>query len=127
MSNLGSSLSVINFEKFGEAKGKVFTADNFAKDWDSIYVVPSDLNDGIVNDKVFQKLDRKALVLDVKNPRMAFVMANQENPVFVPSARFEKIAEGKYAIAPNGFLIFNLDFSKLLPESVFFLCRQGFW
>ena len=127
MSNLGSSLSVINFEKFGETKGKVFTADNFAKDWDSIYVVPSDLNDGMVNDKVFQKLDRKALVLDVKNPRMAYVLATQENPIFVPAARFEKTAEGKYAPAPNGFLIFCLDFSIMVPEFVLFLCRQGFW
>ena len=119
MSNLRSSLSVINFEKFGETKGKVFTADNFAKDWDSIYVVPSELSDGIVNDKAFHKVNRKALVLDMKNPRMAYVLANQDDPVFVPAARFEKIAEGRYILARNGFLIFNLDFSRLLPESVF--------
>jgi len=125
MSNLGSSLGVINFEKFGEAKGKVFTADNFAKDWDSIYVIPSELSDGVVNDRTFHKVDRKALVLDIKNPRMAYVIANQDSPVFVPAARFEKIEEGKYS--PKGFLIFNLDFSKLLPEFVLFLCRQGFW
>ena len=125
MSNLGSCLSVIKFEKFGETKGKVFTADNFAKNWDSIYVIPSELSDGIVNDKTFHKVDRKALVLDIKNPRMAYVIANQENPVFVPAARFEEIAEGKYAY--KGFLIFNLDFSILLPEYIFFLCSQGFW
>ena len=125
MSNLRSSLSVINFEKFGETKGKVFTADNFAKDWDSIYVIPSELSDGIVNDRAFHKVDRKALVLDVKNPRMAYVMANQEDPVFVPAARFDKTADGKYV--SKGFLIFSLDFSRLLPESVFFLCKQGFW
>lgn len=125
MSNLGSSLSVINFEKFGEIKGKVFTADNFAKDWDSIYVVPSELSDGIVNDQAFHKVNRKALILDMKNPRMAYVIANQDCPVFVPAARFEKTAEGKYA--PKGFLIFNLDFSNLLPEFIFFLCKQGFW
>ena len=127
MSNLRSSLSVINFEKFGETKGKVFTADNFAKDWDSIYVVPSELSDGIVNDKAFHKVNRKALVLDMKNPRMAYVLANQDDPVFVPAARFEKIAEGRYILARNGFLIFNLDFSIMVPEFVFFLCRQGFW
>ena len=125
MSNLGSSLSVVNFEKFSETKGKVFTADNFAKDWDSIYVVPSEFSDGIVNDQTFHKVDRKVLVLDINKPRMAYVMANPENPVFVPAARFEKIAEGKYAY--KGFLIFNLDFSILLPEYIFFLCRQGFW
>ena len=125
MSNLGSSLGVINFEKFGETKGKVFTADNFAKDWDSIHVIPSELSDGVVNDRTFHKVDRKALVLDMKNPRMAYVIANQDSPIFVPAARFEKIAEGKYA--PKGFLIFNLDFSRLLPEFVFFLCRQGSW
>ena len=127
MSNLGSSLSVINFEKFSETKGKVFTADNFAKDWDSIYVVPSELSDGIVNDQTFHKVDRKALVLDMKNPRMAYLMANQDTPVFVSAARFEKIAEGKYTPAQNGFLIFSLDFSIMLPEFIFFLCRQGFW
>ena len=33
MSNIGSSLDVINFKKFGVTKGKVFAADNFAKDW----------------------------------------------------------------------------------------------
>lgn len=117
MSNIGSSLSVIDFEKFSETKGKVFTADNFAKDWDSIYVVPSELSDGIVNDRAFHKVDRKALVLDMKNPRMAYVLANQDNPFFVPRARFD----GK------GFLIFSLDFSQMIPEYVFFLCRQGFW
>ena len=127
MSNLGSCLSVIKFEKFGEAKGKVFTADNFAKDWDSIHVIPSELSDGIVNDMKFHKVDRKALVLDVKNPRMAYVMATKEKPVFVPAARFEKIAEGRYAIARNGFLIFNLDFSIMLPEFVLYLCKQGSW
>lgn len=71
MSNLYSSLEMINFGKFDETKGKVFTADNFAKDWDSIYVTPSELSDGIVNDETFHKVDRKALVLDIKNPRMA--------------------------------------------------------
>ena len=125
MSNIGSSLDVINFKKFGETKGKVFTADHFAKDWDSIYVLPSELSDGIVNDQVFHKVDRKALVLDMKNPRMAYVMANQDNPVYVPAARFDETAEGEYV--RKGFLIFNLDFSSLLPESVFFLCRIGIW
>lgn len=125
MSNLGSSLGVINFEKFGETKGKVFTADNFAKDWDSIYVIPSELSDGIVNDQTFHKVDRKALVVDMKNPRMVYVMANKENPVFVPAARFDKTDKGTYV--PKGFLIFILDFSRLLPDFVFFLCRQGSW
>lgn len=125
MSNLRSSLSLINFEKFGETKGKVFTADNFAKDWDSIYVIPSELSDGIVNDETFHKVDQKALVLDMKNPRMAYVIANPDNPVFVPAARFDKTGEGKYVA--KGFLIFSLDFTCLLPEFVFYLCRQGFW
>lgn len=125
MSKIGNTLGVIKFEKFGETKGKVFTADNFAKDWDSIYVIPSELSDGIVNDQTFHKVDRKALVVDIKNPRMAYVMANQENPVFVPAARFDKTDKGTYV--PKGFLIFILDFSRLLPEFVFFLCRQGSW
>lgn len=125
MSNLGSCLSVMNFEKFGETKGKVFTADNFAKNWDSIYVIPSELSDGIVNDKTFHKVDRKALVLDIKNPRMAYVIANQENPVFVPKARYEETTKGKYALA--GFFVFILDFSRLLPDFIFFLCKQGYW
>ena len=125
MSKIGNTLGVIKFEKFGETKGKVFTADNFAKDWDSIYVIPSELSDGIVNDQTFHKVDRKALVVDIKNPRMAYVMANQENPVFVPAARFDKTVDGTYV--PKGFLVFVLDFSRLLPEFVFFLCRQGSW
>ncbi len=125
MSNLRSSLSVINFEKFGETKGKVFTADNFAKDWDSIHVIPSELSDGVVNDQTFHKVDRKALVLDMKNPRMAYVIASKDTPVFVPAARFDKATEGRYV--RKGFLIFNLDFSQLLPEFVFFLCRQIIW
>ncbi|MBQ6681807.1 MAG: HAMP domain-containing histidine kinase [Prevotella sp.] len=125
MSNLGSSLSLINFEKFDETKGKVFTADNFAKDWDSIYVIPSELSDGVVNAQTFHKVDFKALVLDMKNPRMAYIMANQDNPVFVPAARFDKTGEGKYV--RKGFLIFSLDFSQMLPEFVFYMCRQGFW
>jgi len=125
MSNLRSSLSLINFEKFGETKGRVFTADNFAKDWDSIYVIPSELSDGIVNDETFHKVDQKALVLDMKNPRMAYVIANPDKPVFVPAARFDKTGEGKYVA--KGFLIFSLDFTCLLPEFVFYLCRQGFW
>lgn len=125
MSKIGNTLGVIKFEKFGETKGKVFTADNFAKDWDSIYIIPSELSDGIVNDQTFHKVNRKALVLDMKNPRMAYVMANQENPVFVPAARFDKTVDGTYV--PKGFLVFILDFSRLLPEFVFFLCRQGSW
>lgn len=125
MSKIGNTLGVIKFERFGETKGKVFTADNFAKDWDSIYVIPSELSDGIVNDQTFHKVDRKALVVDMKKPRMAYVMANQEYPVFVPAARFDKTVDGTYV--PKGFLVFVLDFSRLLPEFVFFLCRQGSW
>lgn len=125
MSNLGSSLSLIYFEKFDETKGKVFTADNFAKDWDSIYVIPSELSDGVVNAQTFHKVDCKALVLDMKNPRMAYIMANHDNPVFVPAARFDKTGDGKYV--RKGFLIFSLDFSQLLPEFVLYMCRQGFW
>ncbi len=125
MSNLYSSLSMVDFEKFGETKGKVFTADNFAKNWDSIYVTPSELSDGFVNDETFHKVDRKALVLDMKNPRMAYVLAEQDNPVYVPTARYEKSAEGTYK--PKGFLIFNLDFGRVLPETVFYLCKTGFW
>lgn len=125
MSNLRSSLSVINFEKFGEAKGRVFTADNFAKDWDSIFVIPSELPEGIVNSQTFHKVERKALVLDMKNPRTAYVLASKDNPVFVPAARFDKITDGKYVA--KGFLVFSLDFSQLLPEFIFYLCRQGFW
>lgn len=125
MSNIGNSLSVIKFEKFDERKGKVFTADNFAKDWDSIYVIPSELSDGVINDKTFHRVDRKALVLDMKKPRMAYVLANPENPVFVPAARFEKNAKGVYE--GKGFLIFCLDFSMMIPEFIFYLCRRGFW
>ena len=123
MSNLVSSLGVINFEKFGETKGKVFTADNFAKDWDSIYVIPSELSDGVVNNKTFRKVDRKALILDAKNPRMAYVMASQDNPVFVPVVPFSITGDDTYV--PKGFLVFSLDFSCLLPEFVFCLCRKG--
>lgn len=125
MCYLESSLSEIEFEKFGEAKGKVFTADNFAKDWDSIFVVPSDLFDGIVNDHAFHKVNREALVLDMKNPRMAYVIATPENPIYVPAARFEKTSEGKYT--SKGFLVLSLDISIMVPEFVFFLCRQGIW
>lgn len=125
MRNLRSSLSVINFEKFGETKGKVFTADNFAKDWESIYVIPGELYDGVVNADTYHKVDRKALVLDMKNPRMAYVMADENNPVYIPAARFDKSADGKYV--RKGFLVFSLDFNQMLPESVFFLCKQGFW
>lgn len=125
MSNLRSSLSVINFEKFSEVKGKVFTADNFAKDWDSIYVIPSELSEGVINDKAFHRVDRKVLVLDMQNPRMAYLMASLDSPAYVPAARFEKVAEGKYA--RKGFLIFNLDFSILLPEFIFLMCQQGTW
>lgn len=123
MSNLLSSLSVINFKKFGETKGKVFTVDNFAKDWESIYVIPSELSDGIVNDKTFHKVDRKALILDAKNPRMAYVMADQDNPVFVPIVPFSFTGEDTYV--PRGYLVFSLDFSTLLPEFVFCLCRKA--
>ena len=123
MSNLVSSLGMINFEKFGETKGKVFTADNFAKDWDSIYVIPSELSDGVVNNKTFRKVDRKALILDAKNPRMAYVVASQDNPVFVPVVPFSITGDDTYV--PKGFLVFSLDFSCLLPEFVFCLCRKG--
>ena len=47
----------------------------------STYVVPSELSEGVVNDKTFHKVDRKALVLDAKNPRMAYVIANQDDPI----------------------------------------------
>ena len=67
-----------------EISGKIFQEKDFSKDWDSIYVYPSDLDNGI-SKKGMRKITAPTLILASHSSKMAFVLASEDEPVFVCS------------------------------------------
>lgn len=99
-------------------KGYVFTEDNFAKDWDSIYVQPSQLSYQAA-DKPMRKLSAPTLLTTSKGARMAFILASKEAPVYLTS-EFKKSKEYGYLLA---YRITPL----VLPEYFYYMCLFDEW
>lgn len=109
----------VRCEKFAlPATGKIFTSDNFANDWNSIYVNPSQLSEGEVN-KNMRKITEPTLVITSHNSLMSFVMASKESPVFIPS-NFNKTKE-------NGFILAFRLAPIIMPEYIYYMCLYDVW
>lgn len=99
-------------------KGYTFTEGDFAKDWDSIYVQPSQLSYQTV-DKPMRKLSTPTLLITTKCARMAFILASKEDPVYLTS-EFKKTKEYGYILA---YRITPL----VLPEYFYYMCLFDEW
>ena len=64
--------------------GHVFTPDYFASDWDSIYVNPSDLKLESVS-KGMRKLVAPTLLITSEKAQMAYILASEDEPVYIPT------------------------------------------
>lgn len=98
--------------------GKIFGEDNFAKDWDSIYVRPSVLSTGKVSVGM-RKLTKPTLLVTTNMPEMALVLATEEEPVFIRpfDNPFEK----------SGYLLAYSIMPHISPEFVYYMCKYGVW
>lgn len=101
-----------------EISGKIFQEKNFSKDWDSIYVHPSELDNGM-SKKGMRKITAPTLILASHSSKMAFVLASEDEPVFVCSG-FMRTKTIGYT------LLFELN-PGILPDYLFYLSKYESW
>lgn len=102
-----------------EAQGRIFQERNFAKEWESIFVSPTELEEGLAH-KGMRKITNPTLVLTSHSSSMAFVLASEESPVFICSKRTYK--------EPYGYtMLLDIHLGKLLPEYVYYLSKYEPW
>lgn len=97
--------------------GYIFSAHNFAKDWDSIYVRPGQLQLGEAK-RGMRKLTSPTLVITSHSNSMAYILASEKTPVYIPSS-LRKDKEG-YLIAARLAPI-------VTPEYMFYMCQFEKW
>lgn len=102
----------------GGIYGRIFTEKNFAKDWNSIYVHPSELDYGI-SENGMRKIVSPTLVMASHSSMMAFVLASEEDPVFICSG-FKRTQNLGY------ILLFGLR-PSLDPDYVFYMSKYDSW
>lgn len=102
----------------GGIYGRIFTEKNFAKDWNSIYVHPSELDYGI-SEKGMRKIVSPTLIMASHCSMMAFVLASEENPVFICSG-FKRTQNLGYT------LLFRLK-PGLCPDYIFYMSKYDSW
>ena len=101
-----------------EISGKIFHEKDFSKGWDSIYVHPSDLDDGM-SKRGMRKITTPTLIMASHSPKMAFVLASEDDPVFVCSG-FKRTQTIGY------ILLFRLN-PSILPDYLFYMSKYESW
>lgn len=101
-----------------EISGRIFQEKDFAKDWDSIYVHPSDLDYG-TSKKGMRKITSPTLVMASHSPMMAFVLASEDEPVFMCSG-FKRAQTIGYTF------VFRLN-PSVLPDYLFYMSKYESW
>lgn len=98
--------------------GQVFTSDNFAKSWNSIYVNGGWIEDGTVSIGM-REVKEPTLLLTTDGKHMAYLLPNILNPIYIPS-NFKEGEEG-YIMA------FTLSSEALTPEYIYYMCLHDLW
>lgn len=98
--------------------GKIFNDINFATNWESIYVKPSDLSFGNVSIGM-RKLTEPTLLVTTKQSKMAFVLATTEEPIYIRPFEFNS--------EEYGFLLAYTLVPLISPEFVYYLCKYKYW
>ena len=101
-----------------QSDGAFFTPNHFAHNWESIYVRPSELSSQEIT-RGMRKLVTPTLLITTKGEKMAFVLASEETPIYIPSG-FKKDKELGYVLA------FRLA-PILTPEYVYYMSQYDEW
>ena len=117
--NIANVLLSANWQKVEEASnGYVFTHNNFASSWDSIYINPSALKYESVS-KGMRKLVAPTLLITSEKSKMAYVLASEDMPVYI---------QGEYTKDKNlGYLMAFAIAPEVSPEYMFYACKFNFW
>ncbi|MCM1139258.1 MAG: N-6 DNA methylase [Muribaculum sp.] len=97
--------------------GKVFTSDSFATDWSNIYVHPNLLQNMEVNPGM-RKLTAPTLVITSHSNKMAFILASEKLPVFIPNTYYRD---------SNGYLLAINLAPVVTPEYMYYMCKYDQW
>lgn len=98
--------------------GRIFKEDNFAKDWNTIYVQPSSLHVGEVKEGM-RKITKPTLLVSTNPTKMSFVLASDKEPVY-----FTPLEE---PMANSGYLLPYSITPMVTPEFVYYMCEYDFW
>jgi type I restriction enzyme M protein len=117
--NVSELLLNANWQRVeSETKGAVFTLEDFAKGWDTIYVRPAQLQVQSVAPKM-RKLTAPTFLLSSFESKMAYVLASEENPVYIP---YEYKRDDKL-----GYLMAFRISPMITPEYLYYMCKYDEW
>lgn len=117
--NISNVLLSAKWQKVADADyGHVFTPDNFASGWDSIYVNPSDLKFENVS-KGMRRLVAPTLLITSEKSKMAYVLATEDMPVYIQS---EYAKDNDF-----GYLMAFAISPEVSPEYMFYACKFNLW
>lgn len=98
--SIGDIFSAYEGNAFNETEGLVFQNENMSKDYDSFVCIPSSLSSYPVN-KSFIKISEPVIIMNpFDNCNMTYLMASDNNPVFV-SSRFMVLKINEKIVLPN--------------------------
>lgn len=117
--NIANVLLPAKWQKVTDAGlGHVFTFENFASGWDSIYVNPSELKFENVS-KGMRKLVAPTLLISSENSKMAYVVASEDKPFYVQN---EYIKDKNF-----GYIMAFAISPEVSPEYIFYACKFNLW
>lgn len=117
--SFSSVLMDAKYEKVKEeAEIRMFQVKDFAHDWDSVYINPPDISI-CPTGKGLRKVSEPVLVMMSHAPRMAFVMASEDKPVYFDSS----FRRDKH----NGYLLLFRLRPHVLPEYIFYMSKYNSW
>lgn len=97
--------------------GYVFTTRDFAKDWDSVCFRPTDRNLGEVRVGM-RRLTTPTLVITSHSNSMAFILATEKTPVYIP---------GEFDFTKEGYIIAARLAPIITPDYIFYMCQYELW
>lgn len=95
--------------------GAIFSSDHFAHDWNSVYVQPFELPQRDV-EKNMRKIVEPTLVITQKKAKMAFVLASENYPVYLP-----------YGDKEYGYIMAFRLAPVISEEYVYYMCLYDIW
>ncbi len=97
--------------------GYIFTARDFAKNWDSVCFRPKDLNLGEACTGM-RRLTSPTLVITSHSNSMAFIIASEKAPVYIPA---------EFDLTKEGYIIAARLAPTITPDYIFYMCQNELW
>lgn len=112
-------LKVAKWKELKEAEsGYIFTTEHLASNWDNICVQPESLPKGEAQ-RGMRKVTSPVLLLKSHSPKMAFILATENSPVYVCSS----FKRDKY----DGYTMLFNTMPQVYPEYFFYLSKYKTW